>query len=58
MNTEDVATREDIEEAITHHAEAASSMKNKSIGNSQWTSPYDGIHARINELLDQWEEAY
>lgn len=56
--TEEPATKEDLAEAIMHHGKAAQEMKNKAIGNSNWLSPYDALHARINELLDQWEVAY
>lgn len=51
--TMDDITREEIEEALVNHSATAKALGRKRVvGNSEWTSPWDKIHQRINELLD------
>lgn len=51
---DELTTREDLEEALLHHSKAAQAAP-AAVGNSTWVSPWDRLHGRINELLDQLE---
>lgn len=55
-NLED-SSREQIEEALGHFVAASKGLArgHRQVGNSNWTSPWDIMHASIDELLDRWE---
>lgn len=50
------ATREQVEDALGHFVQAAQGLgRKRTVGNLEWTSPWDIIHGSIDELLDRWE---
>lgn len=50
-------TIEQVEEALVHFTKSSMALEKgqRQVGNDTWTSPWDVIHASIDELLDRWE---
>lgn len=51
MNIEDGATREEVEEALTHQVRAAR-REFAVVGTAEHPTRWDKAHARIDQLLD------
>ena len=50
-------TIEQVEEALGHFVKSSKGLTHgqRQVGNDTWTSPWDILHASIDELLDRWE---
>lgn len=50
-------TIEQVEEALGHFVKSSMALEKgqRQVGNANWISPWDSMHAAIDELLDRWE---